>query len=81
MPFFINAFFELATERGMGGAIPRTAILAYGQEHGFDGEWLAEFRRIVRTLENHFTMVQERRGKGGHPPAIREKDPSTGKTR
>lgn len=87
MPFFLEAFFELTTERpgGMGMmAIPWSKIRQFAEAHGFDGESLSDFHHIIRLMDDHFMAVMNKKHRGkniGHSPPVRKKDAPVGTPR
>lgn len=60
--FYLQAFFELSTERsfGMGaiGPIPWSRIIDYGQRAGLDKQMQDVLVRVLRTLDEEYLKWQ-----------------------
>ena len=66
MPFMIDSFFELGSERAGGFdimPIPWSRIRAFGEAMQFDAATLSDFHVIVRSMDDHF--ITKKRAKDG----------------
>lgn len=71
MLFFLEAFFELSTDRqiGMGvGPIPYTSLECYAQRYDFEGSDFDVFKSIIRSMDELYLSRQKKEtGKSGKP--------------
>lgn len=55
--FYINAFWDLSTERQVGfsiGPIPESKILEYGSRAGLNSRMLGVFKRAIRRMDSRY---------------------------
>jgi hypothetical protein len=70
--FVFDAFFALSTERAMGmveGQIPRSAIMAFAAEQGFDADEAEDFAALIRAMDGEYLS----RGSGSAPDDVQNK--------
>lgn len=75
MDFYLDAFFELVTERppGFGPTlIPWSKIRQYGRAVGLEGSALQTFHTIIRHLDEHVVKSN------GNPTTVLPEDEATG---
>lgn len=80
LDLYFDAFWELTTCRsfigmsGLPGPIPWSAIDAYAQRLGLEGEDLEHFTRLLRALDDELLDYTRSKEAGGKPGSVQQKD-------